>query len=406
MQTTFALAALAAVAYAAPSPQGVTADIPAPGYPPAGAATSYPGPFEVTIVSAASTKRDLTERQAVNCGQPGYLTVTLTNGVLTDAEGRTGYIAANFQFQFDSPPQTGAIYTGGFSVFPNTSLALGSSAVFWECASGGFSNLYNTDWAAQCNAILIDILPCGSTGVVSETADGQPQATTTVPPPVTQIGDGQPQGVTNPPTVVPVSEFHDGQPQVVSVGPKPVSQISDGQVQNPTGGPVSQISDGQVQATTSAAGVPVSQISDGQVQATTSAAGVPVSQISDGQVQATTSAAGVPVSQISDGQVQATTSAAGVPVSQISDGQVQATTSAAGVPVSQISDGQVQATTKAPTATGAPVSQISDGQVQATTKAPNATTSSPPPAAFTGAGNGLSVSFAALVMGLAAMLLL
>ena len=61
MQTTFALAALAAVAYAAPSPQGVTADIPAPGYPPAGAATSYSGPFEVTIVSAASTKRDLTE---------------------------------------------------------------------------------------------------------------------------------------------------------------------------------------------------------------------------------------------------------------------------------------------------------------------------------------------------------
>ena len=59
MQTTFALAALAAIAYAAPSPQGVTADIPAPGYPPAGAATSYSGPFEVTIVSAASTKRDL-----------------------------------------------------------------------------------------------------------------------------------------------------------------------------------------------------------------------------------------------------------------------------------------------------------------------------------------------------------
>jgi hypothetical protein len=313
------------------------------------------------------------QRQAVNCGQPGYLTVTLTNGVLTDAEGRTGYIAANYQFQFDSPPQTGAIYTGGFSIFPNTSLALGSSAVFYECASGGFSNLYSTNWASQCNAILIDILPCGSTDVVGQTSDGQPQATTTVPPPVTQIGDGQPQAVTNPPTVVPVSEFHDGQPQVVSVGPKPVSQISDGQVQNPT----------------------------------TSAAGVPVSQISDGQVQATTSAAGVPVSQISDGQVQATTSAAGVPVSQISDGQVQATTSAAGVPVSQISDGQVQATTKAPTttATGAPVSQISDGQVQATTKAPNATTSAPLPA-FTGAGNGLSVSFAALVMGLAAMLLL
>jgi hypothetical protein len=372
MQTTFALAALAAMAYAAPAPQGVTQDIPAPGYPPAGAAVSYSGPFEVTIVSAASTKRDLSARQAVNCGQPGYLTVTLTNGVLTDAEGRTGYIAANYQFQFDSPPQTGAIYTGGFSVFPNTSLALGSSAVFWECLSGGFSNLYDRDWAPQCSPILIDILPCGSTGVVSESADGQPAATTVVPPPVTQIGDGQPQGVTNPPTVVPVSEFTDGQPQVLTVGPKPVSQISDGQVQNPTGAPVSQIGDGQVQATTKATGAPVSQIGDGQVQATTKATGAPVSQITDGQVQATTAAA-----------------------------------KPTGAPVSQITDGQVQATTAAPKPTGAPVSQIGDGQVQATTAAPNATTSSTP-AAFTGAGNGLSVasSFAALVMGIAAVLLL
>jgi hypothetical protein len=373
MQTTFALAALAAMAYAAPAPQGVTQDIPAPGYPPAGAAVSFNGPFEVTIVSAASTKRDLTPRQAVNCGQPGILTVTLANGVLTDAEGRTGYIAANFQFQFDSPPQTGAIYTGGFSLFPNTSLALGSSAVFWECLSGGFSNLYDRDWAPQCSPILIDILPCGSGGVVTQANDGQPAATTVVAPPVTQIGDGQAQGVTNPPTVVPVSEFTDGQPQVVTVGPKPVSQIGDGQIQNPTGAPVSQIGDGQVQATTKATGAPVSQITDGQVQATTAAP------------QPT----GAPVSQITDGQVQATTAAP----------------KPTGAPVSQISDGQVQATTAAPQPTGAPVSQIGDGQVQATTKAPNATTS---PLPFTGTGNGLSVasSFAALAMGIAAMLLL
>ena len=57
MQTTFALAALAAVAYAAP--QGVTTDIPAPGYPPAGAATSYTGQFEITVVNGTVSKRDL-----------------------------------------------------------------------------------------------------------------------------------------------------------------------------------------------------------------------------------------------------------------------------------------------------------------------------------------------------------
>ncbi|ORY17329.1 hypothetical protein BCR34DRAFT_611064 [Clohesyomyces aquaticus] len=41
-------------------------------------------------------------------------------------------IVANYQFQFDAPPQAGAIYTGGFSVCPNGTLAI-----------GGSRNLYN-----------------------------------------------------------------------------------------------------------------------------------------------------------------------------------------------------------------------------------------------------------------------
>jgi len=95
-------------------------------------------------------------------------------------------------------------------------------------------------------------------------------------------------------------------------------------------------------------------------------------------------------------------------VTQISDGQVQApTATVTGVPVSQISDGQVQATTAAPKPTTTPVAvvtQISDGQIQASGAA-NATKT---PAPFTGVGNGLSVasSFAVLVMGAAAVLLL
>jgi len=348
MQTTFALAALAAVAYAIP--QGVTTDITPTAGAPAGFSPSYNGQFEIAIYKT-SAKRSLTER-ASTCGQAGYLTLTLAGGQLKDAVGRTGYIAANYQFQFDAPPQTGAIYTGGFSVGSNNSLALGGSAVFYECLSGTFYNLYDRSWAAQCEPILIGIVPCGTVG---QATDGQPTGTGAVAPPVTQISDGQPQGTSAAP--VPVSEFTDGQPQVITALP-PVTQISDGQVQAPTGKPVTQISDGQVQAP---------------------------------------SATGKPVTQISDGQVQAP-SATVAPVTQISDGQVQAPTATV-APVTQISDGQVQAPTSAPVV----VTQISDGQVQATGAA-NATKT---PIPFTGSGSSVvASSFAAFIMGAAAMLLL
>jgi len=354
MQTTFALAALAAVAYAAP--QGVTGNISPSSPAPAGCSPDYSGKFEITIINETTTKRDLSERQATNCGQPGYLTLTLAGGKLTDAQGRTGYIAANYQFQFDAPAQTGAIYTAGFSVCQNGSLALGGSNTFYQCLSGDFYNLYDRSWAAQCSPILIDLLPCGSSNApVGQGSDGQPAATT--------------QG-----SLPPVTQIPDGQPQASTAVPRPVTQISDGQIQAPTGKPVTQISDGQIQIPT---GKPVTQISDGQVQAPT---GKPVTQISDGQVQAPT---GKPVTQISDGQVQAPT---GKPVTQISDGQIQAP----------------KTTASTPTKTGAPVTQISDGQVQS---GKNATTT---PVPFVGSGHGLNVasSFAAVVVGIAAVLLL
>jgi len=78
--------------------------------------------------------------------------------VLTDSAGRTGYIAANYQFQFDKPPQAGAIYTAGFTVCGNGSLALGGSNVFWQCLSGNFYNLYDRKWAAQCSPVTIESL--------------------------------------------------------------------------------------------------------------------------------------------------------------------------------------------------------------------------------------------------------
>jgi len=400
-----ALLAFAGAALASPMPQGVTSAIAPASSAPAGCSSSYSGSFEITIVNVTtSAKRDLVERQA-----SGVLTLTLTDSILKDQDSRTGYIAANFQFQFDNPPQNGAIYTSGFSVCSNGSLALGGSAIWWSCLSGSFYNLYDRNWAAQCFPVYIDVLPGASSDAVTQASDAQPGATTAVTEAsegqpeattvVTQISDGQPQAT----TAVPVSQISDGQPQATTA--VPVSQISDGQPQATTAVPVSQISDGQPQATTA---VPVSQISDGQPQATT---GAPVTQISDGQPQATT---GAPVSEISDGQPQATT---GAPVSEISDGQPQATT---GVPVSEISDGQPQATT------GAPVTQISDGQPQAPTtsatpvteasegqpEAPTstsvlATASSVAPATFTGAAvpqHRVSGGLVAFIAGVVALL--
>jgi len=239
MQTTLALAALAAVAFAAPP----------------NCSPSYSGDFEITIVDPPIAKRDST------CGQDGYLTLKLAGGVLTDAKGRIGYIASNYQFQFDAPPQENALSSSGYSVCQNGSLALGNSNIFYKCLSGNFYNLYDRHWAPQCSPILIDIMPCGA-GNVGQLSDGQPTATGIAKPPVTQIGDGQPQA----PTAVPVS--------VVTNIPLPVTQISDGQPQAPTSvvprPPVTQISDGQPQAPTSVVSrPPVTQISDGQPQAPT-----------------------------------------------------------------------------------------------------------------------------------------
>jgi hypothetical protein len=99
----------------------------------------------------------------VACLTNSTLQLNLTAGVLKDSTGRTGYIAANYQFQFDDPPQAGAIYTAGYSVCSNGSLALGGSTVFYQCLSGSFYNIYNTDWAPQCSPIsllITELITC------------------------------------------------------------------------------------------------------------------------------------------------------------------------------------------------------------------------------------------------------
>jgi len=282
MRYSLAPLALAALAAASPVPQGVTENLSPEGSAPEGCESSYDGSFNIQIVNVSdiSTKRSIHKRQAIT------LAMTLENGVLTDSEDRTGYIAANSQFQFDAPPQTGAIYTSGFSACSNGSLALGPDAVFYSCLSGDFYNLYDENVldTDQCVPVVIQILPSGGS------SGGQASV----------MPDGQPTG-------------------------SAVEQISDGQVTGSAVAPATQIPDGQIQATPAVA--PVSQIPDGQIQATPAAPAAPVSQIPDGQIQATPVA---PVSQIPDGQIQATPAPApapsGSPVSQISDGQIQAPT--------------------------------------------------------------------------------
>ncbi|KAK3332822.1 hypothetical protein B0T19DRAFT_112081 [Cercophora scortea] len=151
----------------------------------------------------------LFQQKRAECSGNGILVAKLQDGVVTDAQGRTGYIASNYQFQFDKPPQAGAIYTAGFSHLPNGSLALGDSSVFYQCQSGNFYNLYDRWWAAQCSPVHIQVIPCGgkaaaatfnsqavatayvTTTVVVPLSDGQPQVVTTVTPVLLcQIGDG------------------------------------------------------------------------------------------------------------------------------------------------------------------------------------------------------------------------
>ena len=126
-----------------------------------GAPSSPPGPGPSSLVSCLTNS---TLRLSLN-----------GDGVLVDGKNRTGYIAENLQFQFDGPPQSGAIYTAGWSVCPvdadadagdggqgqgqgQMTLALGGSTTFYQCLSGSFYNLYTENWAAQCSPVQLRVV--------------------------------------------------------------------------------------------------------------------------------------------------------------------------------------------------------------------------------------------------------
>ncbi|KAL6705513.1 hypothetical protein ACN47E_006630 [Coniothyrium glycines] len=232
---SFAVLSLAAAAVAVPQASS-----------PAGCSSSTSGTFQISTVNVTNSKRDLEARQL-----SGVLTLSLQDGILKDQAGRTGYIASNYQFQFDAPVQAGARETSGFGLCGNSSLSLGSTTIFYQCLSGTFYNLYSQSTGAQCIPIHIQAVRSGG---ASQIPDGQPQASTPGARPVSQISDGQPQASSPASRPAVVSQISDGQPQASAPVSKPavVSQISDGQPQAsaPASKPalVSQISDGQPQA--------------------------------------------------------------------------------------------------------------------------------------------------------------
>ncbi|KAI1655978.1 hypothetical protein F4813DRAFT_365951 [Daldinia decipiens] len=242
------VSALLGIAIAAP--QGITDKLTPTGTAPAGCTGSFDGKFEISVAEVTEKRSISQPQKRAECGSDGILVLTLKDGSTFDAKDRTGYIASNYQFQFDAPAQAGALYTSGFSVCENNILALGDSKTFYRCLSGDFYNLYDRDWAPQCSPVSIIAVPCGSddpasqipdgqvvgtsvvlTTIVTALPDGQPQVvTTSVPVPICQIGDGQVQQVTTPcasvtpsptSTYVPVSEHTDGQVQVTPPGSAP-----------------------------------------------------------------------------------------------------------------------------------------------------------------------------------------
>lgn len=151
---SFVALAFAASALAIPAPQSSA---------PEGCQTSRDGSFQISVVNVTqSAKRSLNKRQL-----DGILTLTLADGVLKDQAGRTGSVVANHQFQFDNPIQEDALKTSGFSVCANGSLALDGSAIWYQCLSGEFHNLYDQSQGGQCNAIYLVATGSGPVSQVS-----------------------------------------------------------------------------------------------------------------------------------------------------------------------------------------------------------------------------------------------
>ncbi|KAL8939436.1 MAG: hypothetical protein Q9216_003355 [Gyalolechia sp. 2 TL-2023] len=126
---------------------------------PEGCSSNFDGTFVIQNQNISNSPGQFDRRQGRTvCGATPVL--TLEDGILTDQDDGIGSIVANSQFQFDNPVQEDSLYTSGFSVCQNGSLAVGGSAIFYQCLSGEFYNLYQQRQGAQCNEIYINAIGC------------------------------------------------------------------------------------------------------------------------------------------------------------------------------------------------------------------------------------------------------
>ncbi|KAL8671061.1 MAG: hypothetical protein Q9168_004432 [Polycauliona sp. 1 TL-2023] len=157
---------------------------------PPGCKSDFDGTFVIkpTLVNGNDAKMLKKRQQTVRtiCGSTPI--IKLQGGILKDQQDRTGEIVANSQFQFDTPTQSGALFTSGFSVCQNNTLAVGGSAIFYQCLSGNpndptdrsklFNNLYTqpqgptSGEADQCDQIYIEVVGCEATAEQLSSAGG------------------------------------------------------------------------------------------------------------------------------------------------------------------------------------------------------------------------------------------
>ncbi|RKP32001.1 hypothetical protein METBISCDRAFT_21907 [Metschnikowia bicuspidata] len=87
------------------------------------------------------------------CSAEGNLEMTLEKSALIDSFKRIGYVADNGQIQFDSPPQSGALYAIGWAISKGGYLSFGNQEVLYQCLSGDFYNLYIKSLGPHCEEV-------------------------------------------------------------------------------------------------------------------------------------------------------------------------------------------------------------------------------------------------------------
>ncbi|KAG7009237.1 hypothetical protein G7Y79_00003g011050 [Physcia stellaris] len=208
---------------------------------PPGCSENFSGTFEISPINATtSTKRGLLEARALKFEKRAPCTntpvVILKNGILTDQNNRQGEVVANQQFQFDTPLQPDALFTSGFSICANGSLAIGGSAIFYSCKSGSFSNLYHESQGGQCDEVFIDTHACDSpsgtqsaqsASLTSSASTSSSSTLSTTSAPTTTPTVVAPIPVSTPATIIP--PFPAGNatsPSATATGSAPVTTTS------------------------------------------------------------------------------------------------------------------------------------------------------------------------------------